>query len=237
MSSPLELRSREIVQQAVLNYSDLTMTTGLNLSGTVLLDLATDEGFCGELLFVDTGFHFPQTLSLWGQLKDRYPMVNFITLTERGNESDPEALYLTDPAECCSINKIQPLNRYLEQKRPRALLNARTQGSASTRSNLAPIEPGDPIRFNPLFAWGQYDLEDYAERHRLDVHPLYQEGYLSLGCWPCTRAVRPGEDARAGRFNSQGRTECGIWSQSTSGERTSRAIPLVNHHSLQQGLQ
>ena len=220
MPSHHESESRTLIRNAVKQYSRLAMTTGLNLSGIVLLDLAATEGFRGDVLFVDTGFHFPQTLDLWQRLANRYRNVNFITLNALQEDAEREALYATDPTLCCETNKVRPLSEHLTHYHPQALLNARTQFSASTRSDLGPIEHGDPLRINPLYAWNRTELEDYADHHELETHPLYDEGYLSLGCWPCTRALRPGEDIRAGRFDGQGRSECGIWTQGSLGTTT-----------------
>lgn len=184
------------------------MTTGLNISGTVLLDLAAKADFNGEVLFVDTGFHFPETLEYWDHLSKRYPGIKFIKLN---TEAETGFLFETDPIQCCEINKVTPLEDYLSKKTPSALLNARTRDSAAGRKSLSLIENGNPIKINPLITMTRRDLEQYVIDHNISTHPLYKDGFLSMGCWPCTKAVRPGEDPRSGRFVGQSRTECGIW--------------------------
>jgi phosphoadenosine phosphosulfate reductase len=184
------------------------MTTGLNLSGLVLLDIAVSAGYKGDVVFVNTSFHFPETLELWANLQRKYPEPNFITLEP---ETETGYLFETDPVRCCQINKVSPLDRYLARTRPTALLNARTRESSQTRSSLVLVEDGDPARINPLIEMTRKDLEVYSVEHSIDKHPLYENGFLSMGCWPCTKAVRNGEDPRSGRFAGQGRTECGMW--------------------------
>lgn len=209
MSSPSLLESaRSTLEVGLSRFPDIKMTTGLNISGIVLLDIAVRSGFYGEVLFVDTGYHFPQTLELWEDLHSQYPTVAFRSLS---GLSVASTLYLTDPEACCALNKVKPLQDYLLSQGTSALLNARTRESAPDRQEIPPIEDGTPTRINPLFNWDRLALEIYAAQHQLPAHPLYEQGFLSMGCWPCTKAVRPGEDPRSGRFVGQGRTECGIW--------------------------
>ena len=203
------------IEWALQRYPELAITTGLNIAGTVLVDLAVKAGFTGEVLFVDTGYHFPQTLDFWATLEARYPQARFVTL---GGGIETDALYEREPQRCCAVNKVAPLYDYLALRGIPALINARTRDSASTRGKLQEVEHGSPTRVNPLITWSREDLESYGKNTGLPVHPLYDDGFLSMGCWPCTRAVRPGEDLRAGRFEGQARTECGIWtSQSSAG--------------------
>lgn len=214
MSSHSLLESaRSTLRQGLSQFPDAKMTTGLNISGSVLLDISASHGFHGEVLFVDTGYHFPETLRLWQGIQDRYPEVRF-RLLSAGN--DYSTLYLTEPERCCAVNKVDPLQDYLRSEGVSALLNARTQESAPGRREISAIEEGTPTRINPLFNWDRGALETYATKHDLPVHPLYEQGFLSMGCWPCTKAVRPGEDPRSGRFVGQGRTECGIWAPLTT---------------------
>lgn len=201
-----------VIRWALENYPDLLMPSGFNLNGVVLIDLAAKAGYMGEVVFVDTGYHFPQTLQTRDRLKERYPQLRFVTLSA-GLEEEPwgEERYRSDPDGCCAVRKVAPLRDYLALKRPSALLNARSRDQASTRAFLGFLEEGERLRINPLAYWTREQLEAYAREHDLPVNPLYASGFLSIGCWPCTRAVRPGEDARAGRWEGKGKTECGLW--------------------------
>jgi phosphoadenosine phosphosulfate reductase len=201
-----------IIELALQHYPDLLMTSAFNLNGMVLLDIAAKAGYRGEVVFVDTGYHFAETLATRDAVAERYAQFKVVTL---GNNLPDEQLYLRDTDGCCAARKVAPLQDYLAVRQPSALLNARSREQASTRADIAVFEAGktakDPIRINPLAYQSRETLEQYAKDHDLPVNPLYWEGFLSIGCWPCTRAIKPGEDVRAGRWAGQGKSECGIW--------------------------
>lgn len=203
-SNPLEF-----IAWALKAYPDTVMPSAFNLNGIVLIDLAAKAGYTGKVIFVDTDYHFIETLQTRDSLKAKYPQLEFVTL----NAGLPlDDLYLTDTVACCAARKVAPLQNYLATHNPSAVLNARSRDQASTRAEIPLIEHGSArVKLNPLANWTRPDLEAYAKEHELHVNPLYYDGFLSIGCAPCTRAVRPGEDARAGRWAGQGKTECGLW--------------------------
>ena len=96
-----------IIRWSLSKYGDAVMTTGLNLSGTVLLDIASKAGFAGKLIFVDTGFHFAETLQFWRDLEAKYSRITFVRLSPK---SETGFLFETDPVKCCQINKVAPLD-------------------------------------------------------------------------------------------------------------------------------
>ncbi len=193
---------------ALTAYPDVVMPSAFNLNGIVLIDFAARAGYTGKVLFVDTDYHFRETLQTRDVLKAKYPQLEFVTLNAGLLLDD---LYLTDTDACCAARKVAPLQNYLAEHNPTAVLNARSRDQASTRSEIPLIEHGARVKLNPLANWTRQDLEAYAREHDLPINPLYFDGFLSIGCAPCTRAVRPGEDARAGRWAGQGKTECGLW--------------------------
>ena len=199
----------EFIAWAIKAYPDVIMPSAFNLNGIVLIDFAARAGYTGQVIFVDTDYHFRETLQTRDALKAKYPQLEFVTL----NAGLPlDDLYLTDTDACCAARKVAPLQNYLAEKNPSAVLNARSRDQASTRADIPLIEHGGArVKLNPLANWTRSDLEEYARVHELPVNPLYFDGFLSIGCAPCTRAVRPGEDARAGRWAGQGKTECGLW--------------------------
>lgn len=205
----------EVTTWALAAYPDLLMPSAFNLNGVVLLDLAARAGYRGEVVFVDTGYHFPETLATRERLAARYGQMTFVTLNAGAHPEDgqtPPGLYATDPDACCAARKVTPLQSYLRDKAPSALLNARSRDQAATRSDIPFVELGGTrVRVNPLACWTRERLEAYARERDLPVNSLYWDGFLSVGCWPCTRAVRPGEDIRAGRWAGRGKTECGLW--------------------------
>ena len=203
----LEAKTLETVRWALESYPDLLMTSGFNLNGTVLIDLAVRAGFRGELVFIDTLSHFPETLSTRDEIAARYPEVTLTTLTPLTSDL-PEC----GAANCCEVRKVRPLKAFLEARRPAALLSARSRFQSETRAILNTVEDsGDYVKVNPLVEWSQRDLESYAKNAELPVNPLYWQGFLSIGCAPTTRAVGAGEDVRAGRWEAQDKLECGLW--------------------------
>ncbi|WP_229723546.1 phosphoadenylyl-sulfate reductase [Deinococcus aerolatus] len=210
-----ESETLALIDWAIQTHPDVLMPSAFNLNGAVLIDLAVRAGYRGQVVFVDTGYHFPETLQTRDRLAERYPQLEFVTLNAGASPDDgrtPPELYAANPDACCAARKVAPLQKYLRRKNPSALLNARSRDQAVTRAEIPFIEEGGVrIRINPLAGWTRQELEAYAAEHALPVNPLYADGFLSVGCWPCTRAVRPGEDARAGRWAGQGKTECGLW--------------------------
>ncbi|NJK45373.1 MAG: phosphoadenylyl-sulfate reductase [Pleurocapsa sp. SU_196_0] len=199
---------KDTIAWALEAYPKLSMTSAFNLNGVVLIDLAAEAGYTGEVIFVDTGYHFAETLETRDALAKRYPQLHFVTLDAGLPLND---LYTTDPDACCAARKVTPLRQYLERTQPDALLNARSRTQADTRASIPILEYGERTKINPLAHWSQERLETHAKRFELPVNPLYWDGFLSIGCGPCTRAVRPGEDPRAGRWAGRGKTECGLW--------------------------
>ncbi len=205
----LEAKTLETIRWALETYPDLMMTSGFNLNGTVLVDLAVRAGFRGELVFIDTFSHFPETLQTRDDIAARYPEITLTTLTP---EAVGGSLPACGSADCCTVRKVLPLRKFLEARQPSALLSARSRFQSETRAILNTVEDsGSYIKVNPLVEWTQEGLERYAREHELPVNSLYWQGFLSIGCAPTTRAVREGEDVRAGRWEGQEKTECGLW--------------------------
>lgn len=200
---------QEVISWALTRYGSLAMTSGFNLNGIVLIDMAVDVGYGGEVLFVDTGYHFGTTLELRGTLAARYPGLDFVTLSA---DRPDDRMFTRDPDRCCALRKVTPLVQYLRGRQPEALLSGRSRDQTGLRSTLEFVETGpERDRVNPLIHWGRDALEAYAEARELPLNPLYREGFLSIGCAPCTRAVRVGEHSRAGRWSGRDKTECGLW--------------------------
>ena len=172
----------------------------------VLIDLAVkvDPGI--EVVFCDTGAHFPETLEFVGAVRERYGLN--LTVTSPGPEA---AEWPCGTARCCELRKVEPLRRVLAGKR--AWITSLKRADAPTRAR-APVVGWDRVfglvKVNPLAAWTDDDIESYLEDHALPVHPLVPKGYLSIGCAPTTKPVAVGEDRRAGRWAGTGKTECGL---------------------------
>lgn len=172
----------------------------------VLVDLAVrvDPGI--EVVFLDTGFHFQETLDYVETVRSRYDLNLRVMKPLVGPDEWP-----CGTARCCELRKVEPLARALEGRA--AWMTGLRRVEASTRTE-APIisldESRGMVKVNPLATWSDQDVAGYVADHGLPVHPLSARGFLSIGCAPTTRAVRPGEDARAGRWAGTDKTECGI---------------------------
>lgn len=172
----------------------------------VLIDLAVGVDPGVEVVFLDTGAHFEETLSFVEAVRRRYDLR--LTVTTPGPEA---AASPCGSAGCCEVRKVLPLRGVLSNKA--AWMTALKRVDAPTRAD-APVVGWDPtfgvVKVNPLAAWTEDDIAGYLADHDLPVHPLVSQGYLSIGCAPTTRPVRAGEDPRAGRWSGTDKTECGL---------------------------
>ena len=159
-----------------------------------------------EVIFLDTGAHFSETLEYVEQLKSRYDLN--LRIVKPGPEADA---WPCGSAHCCELRKVVPLARALEGRQ--AWITGLKRVDATTRVD-APIVSWDEarsmVKVNPIATWTDLDVAGYVADHDLPTHPLMSRGYLSIGCAPTTRPVAPGEDRRAGRFIGMGTTECGL---------------------------
>ena len=168
-----------------------------------------------EVLFLETGYHFPQTL-LTRDLAARALPITVVNALPRQSVAEQDAeygerLHNRDPNLCCFLRKVEPLARSLEGRA--AWVTGVRRAEGPTRAN-APIvswdDAHDLVKINPLVAWSDEDVEAYQVEHDLPRNLLVAQGYPSIGCAPCTRKVAPGEDPRAGRWSGKDKTECGI---------------------------
>jgi phosphoadenosine phosphosulfate reductase len=161
------------------------------------------------VLFLDTGFHFPETLAFKNEFVERYRL----NLVELRPATDPGPLYQTDPDRCCSIRKVEPLREALAGFD--AWISAVRSDQGETRAGLDVLEHHQVnghavVKVYPLAGWSRDDVWGYIHEEGIPYHPLHDQGFTSIGCWPCTRATRPGEPERAGRWSGMGKTECGL---------------------------
>lgn len=172
----------------------------------VVVDLAVKVDPAMEVLFLDTGFHFPETLAYVEEVRARYAL-NLKVLRPGPEAAD----WPCGTDRCCEMRKVVPLDVALAGQG--AWLTGLKRVDASTRAD-APIVSWDErrglVKVNPLANWTDDDVAYYTADHGLPVHPLMLRGYLSIGCAPTTRPVAPGEDPRAGRWAGTDKTECGL---------------------------
>ena len=195
-----------VIAWAVEQFGD-DLTVACSFEDAVLVDLAVSVKPDIEILFLDTQYHFAETLWYVEELRRRYNL-NLRVMEPRVG---PDNRWQTDVAGCCGVRKVEPLNRALEGKR--AWITGLKRVDAPTRAN-APIVSWDEarglVKVNPLATWTPLDLSVYATERNLPVNPLVERGYPSIGCWPCTKPVAAGDDPRAGRWAGLDKTECGL---------------------------
>ena len=170
-----------------------------------------------HVIFLDTGYHFAETVGTRDWITGVLPitLVNVTpqqTVAEQDQEFGPR-LFERDPDLCCSLRKVQPLAQTLAGYT--AWGSGIRRDESPSRANTRLIDwdaKRGMIKINALAAWTQADVDAYVARHQVPVNPLVDFGFASIGCAPCTRAVAPGEDPRAGRWAGRNKTECGIHS-------------------------
>jgi phosphoadenosine phosphosulfate reductase len=168
-----------------------------------------------DVLFLDTGYHFAETLGTRDAVSAAMDVnvVNVaprLTVEEQDRAYGPR-LHERDPAACCRMRKVEPLAARLRGYEAWATGVRREE--ASTRANTPVVgwdERHQAVKLSPLAAWSFEQLLAYAEEHEVITNPLLSQGFPSIGCQPCTRRVSPGEDLRAGRWAGLAKTECGI---------------------------
>lgn len=178
-----------------------------SMTDAVLIDLAVKVEPSIEVVFLDTGHHFPETLETVDVVRRRYGL-NLRILTV-----GPEPAPLVDG--CCSATKVAQLDRALLGRQ--AWMSGLRRAEAVTRAE-APIVGLDRrglVKVNPLATWTDADVAGYIAEHDVPVNPLVFRGYPSVGCQPCTHPVAEGADARSGRWAGSARTECGLHADAT----------------------
>ncbi|PVM84063.1 phosphoadenylyl-sulfate reductase [Caulobacter radicis] len=204
-----------ILRKAYETFGDkLALVSSFGAESAVLLHLASQVSPNIPVLFLDTGMLFGQTLDYRKSLAATLGLTDVRDLRPAFADlavTDPRSdLWRTDTDACCHIRKVLPLDRALEGFS--AWCTGRKRFHGGDRLRLAVVEETEgQIKFNPLANWSKAELDAYAAEHSLPSHPLVAQGFPSLGCWPCTKPVDdPNADVRAGRWQGQDKTECGI---------------------------
>lgn len=206
----------EILRWAVESFApDLALATGFGPEGVVLLHLISQIAPETTVFYLDTDLLFPETYALRDELETRLGIKftrvhSGLSVEAQVVEHGPE-LWARDPNTCCYLRKVEPLRKFLATQR--AWVTGIRRDQTRHRANTALVEwdlPNGLVKLNPLAAWTNDQVWDHIQAHDLPFNKLHRQGYPSIGCWPCTRAVAPGEDPRAGRWAAFDKTECGI---------------------------
>ncbi|MDG2522552.1 phosphoadenylyl-sulfate reductase [Caulobacter segnis] len=203
-----------VLEAAWAVYGDkLALVSSFGAESAVLLHLASKVTKKIPVLFLDTGMLFGQTLDYRKQLAEQLGLTDVRDLRPKFADlalKDPRSdLWKTDTDACCDIRKVRPLDEALGGFE--AWITGRKRFHGGDRLNLPVVEEaGAQVKFNPLANWSKQELDAYVAKHDLPAHPLVANGFPSIGCWPCTKPVEAGGDVRAGRWQGQEKTECGI---------------------------
>lgn len=200
-----KLPASKVVQWAVDSFSP-HLCLSASMQDAVLIDLATKVDPAIEVVFIDTGYHFPETLETVETVRRRYGL-NLRIMTV---QPFAEELWKLDPENCCSSVKVGQLDRALAGKV--AWMSGLRRAEADSRAG-APIVGRDLrglIKVNPLATWSDADVAWYIEEHDVPVNPLLRRGYTSVGCAPCTTLPTDPDDPRSGRWAGRSKVECGL---------------------------
>jgi len=215
VGAELELAPAEhIIEWAVATFGDRFAITS-SMGDAVLAHLASKVAPGVDVVFLDTGYHFAETIGTRDAVEATLP-VNLLSIMPVQSVAEQDAaygkdLYKTDPDLCCKLRKVEPLAKGLVEYDAWAtgLRRAETHNRV-----IAPVVGWDArkgkVKVSPLARWSDEQVEHYIQDNGVLVNPLVHDGYPSIGCWPCTRRVAPGDDPRSGRWAGNTKTECGI---------------------------
>jgi phosphoadenosine phosphosulfate reductase len=218
-----DLPAEELVRWAWRRYErDLVLAS--SFQDCVLIDIACRAAPEIDVLFIDTGYHFPETLDFVSELTDRYGFN--LVIVEDGRV--PDNLWQRDVDACCYQRKVAPFRRALRGKKAWMSGLRRVESPARSDAQVVSFSREDGlVKINPLAAWSDADVERYAEERSLPRHPLWEKGYLSVGCRPCTDPVTDKQAPRTGRWSGTGKTECGLHLEEVSGRGFDSEGPFV----------
>lgn len=208
--------AREVLKWTFDTFgSEAVISTGFGPSGVALIHMAAQVHPAIRPFYLDTDLLFSETYELRDKLEKRlgitFDRVHSGVSLEEQEQEHGAALWERNPDRCCFIRKIEPMRRHLSDKP--AWVTAIRRDQTAHRAT-APLVGWDfangLVKVNPLAGWTEREVWRYIFEHDLPYNPLHDQNYPSIGCIPCTRAVLPGEDARAGRWSGRSKTECGI---------------------------
>jgi len=187
----------------------------LSMENTVLAELAKDFLPEADFLFLDTEYHFKETLEVADKVEQRYPdqklvRAKAILSREEQNRVYGRALYRTNPTACCRMRKVEPLAVNLSPYAGWVTGLRRADGPTRAEAPALSLDSTGRLKISPLVTWSLEDTDEYIDNKNLIIHPLTKQGYPSIGCETCTLPVAEGEDPRAGRWAFSAKTECGL---------------------------
>jgi phosphoadenosine phosphosulfate reductase len=206
--------AQEVLRWAADTFGD-RFAIASSMGDGLLAHLASTAAPGTHVLFLDTGYHFAETIGTRDAVAASYDVqvrtvLPLLTVAQQDADHGPE-LWRRDPEACCAMRKVEPLARSLEPYV--AWASGIRRDEAVTRRDAGVVEwdaKRGMVKVNPVVTWSQAQADAYIAEHGVLVNPLAYDGYPSIGCQPCTRRVAPGEDPRAGRWAGSAKTECGL---------------------------
>ncbi|MDV6012076.1 phosphoadenylyl-sulfate reductase [Haloechinothrix sp. LS1_15] len=209
-----EATAEQALRWAVDRFGDRLIVAS-NMQDAVLIDLAAKIKPDVDVLFLETGYHFAETIGTRDAVATIYPEIRVVNATAEQSVAEQEAehglLYQTQPDKCCHLRKVVPLQRTLA--RYDAWVTGVRRVEAPTRAHTPIVQWDDRnglVKINPIAAWSDEEFRAYITEHGILENPLVSAGYPSIGCQPCTAKVAPGDDPRSGRWAGSAKTECGL---------------------------
>lgn len=193
----------------------IALASSFGLEDVALIDMMHRTASGMRVFYLDTDLLFPETYRTRDRIVERYGIQvlayrSALDVAAQAAE-EGEALWGRDPSRCCRLRKVKPLRRALRDLD--AWVTGVRREQSPTRAGARVVEWDEVntlVKVNPLARWTQDQVWEYVRAHDVPFNPMHEQGFPSVGCWPCTRAVRPGEDPRAGRWPGQAKTECGL---------------------------
>jgi phosphoadenosine phosphosulfate reductase len=206
--------AQDVVAWAVETFAERLCITS-SMTDAVIIHLAATVKPGIDVIFLDTGYHFPETIGTRDAVAATYP-INLINITPTRTVAEQDAelgprLYGRNPDLCCYLRKVVPLERALDPYD--AWITGVRREETDARSDTRVVEwdaKRAMIKVNPIASWTQEQVDEYIAEHGVLLNPLVDDGYPSIGCATCTMPVKPGADPRSGRWSGTGKTECGL---------------------------
>ncbi|MBT1248842.1 phosphoadenylyl-sulfate reductase [Bacillus licheniformis] len=206
----------DVLKWAYSTYQKIVYACSFGAEGIVLIDLISKVVKEADIVFLDTGLHFPETYELINEVKDRYPGLSIHFLKPGLSVEEQEKRYGSElwkrqPDQCCRLRKIEPLREHLSGME--AWITGLRREQSETRKHVRYINKDDNfklIKICPLIHWTWEDVWTYIKLNQLTYHKLHDQDYPSIGCEVCTLPVTDCGNLRAGRWAHQEKTECGL---------------------------
>jgi phosphoadenosine phosphosulfate reductase len=228
----LEGAEAEAILRWAIDQFGAGLCVAASMADAVLIQMISSIRPSVDVIFLDTGYHFPETLRTRDEVAARYPvrMLSIMprqTVAEQDGLFGPE-LFGRDPDACCSLRKVEPLRRALEPYQAWVSGIRREETESRRAARVVEWDANRSIvKLNPLASWTTAQVDDYIAEHDIVVNPLLAAGYPSVGCVPCTRRVGAGEDPRSGRWAGSGKSECGLHVDATGKPVRATSEPIA----------